>query len=184
MNCYQQFFIFKKKKGKTFCDFSVLHKRSGGFEGVIKVGKNPESNGNGDIIRFPLGNTSSSNIFLSQLKSLFEKDQALGTLTLDSLDPALIRKPGAASPPGTQKTPVPLSNTNIPPPSNIFSPSANSSPPNYGTPMNLIGTPITSSAILMKNKSDGHGTIPSSMTQRDLVFFLFRLYNFFFNFFF
>jgi hypothetical protein len=50
-------FLFSNYKtirpiGKSFCSFQIFSKRSGGYEGIIRVGKCPDTGNNGDIIRY------------------------------------------------------------------------------------------------------------------------------------
>ena len=60
----------------------MLPKRSG-FEGLLRVGKLPDNGINGELIRFSLGNTTSTDQFINQLRFLYEKE-GLGTISYDS----------------------------------------------------------------------------------------------------
>jgi hypothetical protein len=75
---------FHGNSGKAFCFFQVLTKRSGGYEGAIRVGKTPDVGTNGEIIRFPLGTAEEAERFVTQMKLQYEKE-GFGVLVYDSL---------------------------------------------------------------------------------------------------
>lgn len=92
---------FHGNSGKAFCFFQVLPKRSGGYEGVIRVGKTPDIGTNGEIIRFPLGTAEEAERFITQMKIQYEKE-GFGVLVYDSLIH------GQTFPPDVQGTSVTL----------------------------------------------------------------------------
>jgi len=69
--------------GKSFCVIQVHSKRGSGYEAVLRVGKLPDSGTNGDVVRFPIGNTESAEKLIAQMKTLYERE-GFGTLIYDS----------------------------------------------------------------------------------------------------
>jgi len=58
----------------------------------MRVGKSPDQGTNGDIIKFPLGNAASAEAFVSQLKSVYERE-GLGILVQDTIENPLLSIP-------------------------------------------------------------------------------------------
>eukprot|EP01119_Soliformovum_irregulare_P002331 TRINITY_DN1260_c1_g1_i1.p1 TRINITY_DN1260_c1_g1~~TRINITY_DN1260_c1_g1_i1.p1 ORF type:complete len:593 (+),score=164.26 TRINITY_DN1260_c1_g1_i1:1097-2875(+) len=78
---------FHGNSGKTFCYLHVqVKKNGGGYDGLIRVGKCPDTGSNGEYFRFPLGTAVEANQFVNQLKSLYEKE-GFGMLVSDSSNP-------------------------------------------------------------------------------------------------
>jgi len=82
---------FHGNAGKTFAAFQISSKKDqngAGYEGTLRVGKTPDNGSNGDMIKFALGNAAAAQLFIVQLKSLYEQE-GIGVLVFDSLNPPM-----------------------------------------------------------------------------------------------